>query len=336
MIKTKQIFIVGSSRSGTTMMGRILGLNSNVFTFRELHFFGKLWTNNSNQKLIRKDQIDLLSRLLCIQKNGIFNQNNYSEFNSKSSQLLNSEVNNPLEIYRFFLERITEENNAKIACEQTPQNLYYIEEILQFFPDSKVINLIRDQRDVLFSQKNKWKRRFLGAKSIPFFEVLRSYINYHPILTSRVWNSSMSWTMKYIHHPRVKIVKFEDLLNNPENIVKDICNFLAIDFKHEMLEVPIIGSSLENDSKSILMIDNSKINRWKSGGLSDSEIYLSQKFSSTMMDEFGYEKKKFRIPPLSVIFYLISFIFKFVLAFLFNIHRMGNIKEIIRKRFFIK
>ena len=79
MIKTKQIFIVGSSRSGTTMMGRILGLNSNVFTFRELHFFGKLWTNNSNQKLIRKDQIDLLSRLLCIQKNGIFNQNNYSE-----------------------------------------------------------------------------------------------------------------------------------------------------------------------------------------------------------------------------------------------------------------
>ena len=54
------------------------------------------------------------------------------------------------------------------------------------------------------------------------------------------------------------------------------------------------------------------------------------------MDEFGYEKKKFRIPPLFVIFYLISFIFKFVLAFLFNIHRMGNIKEIIRKRFFIK
>jgi hypothetical protein len=336
MIKTKQIFIVGSSRSGTTMMGRILGLNTNVFTFRELHFFGKLWTNNSNQRLTRKDQIDLLSRLFCIQKNGIFNQNDYSEFSTKSIQLLASEVKNPLELYKLFLEKITEENNAKISCEQTPQNLYYIKEILQSFPNAKVINLVRDQRDVLLSQKNKWKRKFLGAKSIPIFEVLRSYINYHPILTSRVWNSSLSWTFKYINHPRVKIVRFEDLLDNSENIVKDICKFLSIEFKYEMLKVPIIGSSVENDSKSVLMIDNSKINRWKKGGLSEGEIYLSQKFSSRMMDEFGYSKKVFLLPPLSIVLYFISFIFKLVLAFLLNIHRMGNIIEIIRKRFFIK
>ena len=26
---------------------------------------------------------------------------------------------------------------------------------------SKVVNLVRDQRDVLLSQKNKWKRKFL-------------------------------------------------------------------------------------------------------------------------------------------------------------------------------
>lgn len=36
------IFIVGSSRGGTTMMGRILGLNSQVKTFGKLHFFEQL------------------------------------------------------------------------------------------------------------------------------------------------------------------------------------------------------------------------------------------------------------------------------------------------------
>ena len=51
MSKAKQIFIVGSSRSGTTMMGRILGNHSDVFTFKELHFFGTIWTNNSDKKL---------------------------------------------------------------------------------------------------------------------------------------------------------------------------------------------------------------------------------------------------------------------------------------------
>ena len=63
---SKQIFIVGCSRSGTTMMGRILGKNPSVFTFRELHFFGTLWTQASNQELTKNEQIELLSKLFSI------------------------------------------------------------------------------------------------------------------------------------------------------------------------------------------------------------------------------------------------------------------------------
>jgi hypothetical protein len=33
------ICIVGNSRTGTTMLGRILGRNSAIHTFSELHFF---------------------------------------------------------------------------------------------------------------------------------------------------------------------------------------------------------------------------------------------------------------------------------------------------------
>ena len=336
MSDTKQIFIVGSSRSGTTMLGRILAKNPAIFTFRELHFFGTLWTSNSNQEFTKKNQIELLSRLFCIQENGLFYQNNFVEFNPKSEQLLSAGVKSPLDIYKLFLETITKDNRAQITCEQTPQNLYYLEEILQFFPNAKVINLVRDQRDVLLSQKNKWKRRFLGAKTIPLSEALRSYVNYHPILTAKVWNSSLSCTAKYLDHPKVKIVKFEDLLSDSEDVVKDICKFLKIDFQKEMLQVPVIGSSTENDAKSELRVDPSKISKWKKGGLSNGTIYLSQKLSSKMMDKFGYEKKEFAFPPLSLIFHLLSFPVKLGLAFLFNIHRIGNIVEVIKKRFFIK
>ena len=42
MSSAKQIFIVGSSRSGTTMMGRIINNNEDVFTFNELHFFSRI------------------------------------------------------------------------------------------------------------------------------------------------------------------------------------------------------------------------------------------------------------------------------------------------------
>ena len=334
MSNTKQIFVVGSSRSGTTMMGRILGNHSDVFTFKELHFFGTMWTNNSNQDLNRQKLIDLLSRLLCIQEDGLFNQQNISVFNGEAIALLaHKNICNPLSIYKLFLSAMSNENKSIISCEQTPKNMYYLNEILAFFPQAKVINIIRDQRDVLLSQKNKWKRRFLGASKIPLSEAIRSYINYHPILTSKVWNSSLEHTAKYFDNERVKIVKFEELLAKSESVVKDICNFLAIEFHPQMLNVSVVGSSTEQDNKDSFLLDSSKIEKWKKGGLNSAEIYLSQLTSHKMMSKFSYHLEKFQLPPLLSIFYIITFPVKLGLAFLLNIKRMDNMTEVINKRF---
>jgi len=333
MSKAKQIFIVGSSRSGTTMMGRILGNHSDIFTFKELHFFGDIWVNNNDKKLNRDEQVQLLSRLFCIQERGIFSQNSFTEFKTKSEKILAQDISSALKIYELFLTTISKKNSSSISCEQTPKNLYYLEEILDFFPDAKVINLVRDQRDVLLSQKNKWKRRFLGAKSIPLIEAIRSFVNYHPILTAKVWDSSLYQTTKFRSNSRVKIIKFEDLLLDSRIQVQDICRFLEIDFQENMLKVPVIGSSTENDSKSELVIDSSKINKWKKGGLTKSEIYLSQSLSCNMMDEFGYEKEDFTFPPIMVVVHFISLPFKLGLAFALNYHRIGNVVEFIKKVF---
>ena len=81
MDKTKQIFIVGNSRSGTTMMGRILDNHSDIFTFKELHFFGQLWSSKDQSKILsQKQAVELCSRLLCIQEFGILNQEKPTQF----------------------------------------------------------------------------------------------------------------------------------------------------------------------------------------------------------------------------------------------------------------
>ena len=36
------VFIVGNSRSGTTMMSRVFGNHPEIHAFNELHFFGNL------------------------------------------------------------------------------------------------------------------------------------------------------------------------------------------------------------------------------------------------------------------------------------------------------
>jgi omega-hydroxy-beta-dihydromenaquinone-9 sulfotransferase len=335
--KTKQIFIVGSSRSGTTMMGRILGNHQSVFTFKELHFFGTLWTNNSESTLDRKQQIDLLSRLFCIEKNGLFQQGNISDFNDKASAILvNKNVLNPLSIYELFLEKVTSDNKCFIACDQTPKNMYYLNEILSYFPNAKVINMVRDQRDVLLSQKNKWKRRFLGASTIPLSEAIRSYINYHPILTAKVWSSSLEYSAELTNNNRVRIIRFEELLVEPVRIVKDLCQFLEIDYHQEMLKVPVVGSSTQQDANSQLLIDISKLEKWKNGGLNSAEIYLSQLMSNCMMRKFKYDLQTIKFPPILTLFYLTTLPIKLVLTFILNIKRMGNVGEVFKKIFFIK
>ena len=319
------------------MMGRILGNHSSIFTFKELHFFGTIWTKDSESILDRGQQVDLLSRLLCIEKNGLFQQDDISDFNERASAILvNKNVSTPLSIYELFLAKITSDNKCSVACDQTPKNMYYLNEILSYFPNAKVINMVRDQRDVLLSQKKKWKRRFLGASSIPLSEAIRSYINYHPILTAKVWNSSLEYSTEFKDNKRVKIVKFEDLLVDPIGVIKNLCQFLEIDYNPEMLKVPVVGSSTQQDVKNQLLIDSSKKEKWKNGGLNSAEIYLSQLVTNRIMKKFKYDMEKFSFPPVLILFYLISFPIKLILAFLLNIKRMGNIVEVIKKRFFVK
>ena len=37
------VFVTGASRSGTTMLARMLGAHSAISAFNELHYFGSLW-----------------------------------------------------------------------------------------------------------------------------------------------------------------------------------------------------------------------------------------------------------------------------------------------------
>ena len=333
MNKSNQIFIVGSSRSGTTMMGRILNNHKEIFTLRELHFFDRIWTKYDNKKIDYNESVYILSLLLCVQSEGIFKINNFKNYEKKAINILNryNDANSCLDIYQIFINYISQKKDSQIICDQTPNNIYYIKDILSKFSDAKVLVMIRDPRDVLLSQKNKWKRKFLGAPAIPLIELIRSYINYHPIIIGKLWSSSFSKTLDFLNDDRVKFVKFEDLVINHNTVMKEICHFLNIDFTQEMLRVPVVGSSQEEDSGKFY-IDSSKAYQFRNGGVSSSEIYLSQLFSSKMMKIFSYQKDQFLFPPLGVLFHLIKFPASVFLIFVFNFRRMGNVYRNLKVR----
>ncbi|BBB33393.1 conserved hypothetical protein [Thermotomaculum hydrothermale] len=337
-MEDKFIFVVGNSRSGTTMTARILGKNKEVFTFNEIHFWGEIWSKSDENKVItEKEAIKLASYLLFIQRVGYYFKKNFdNRFENDAKMIVDSISNKDLtmiDVYRAFLFFETKKNGKRIPCEQTPRNLFYIEEILKFFPNAKIVNLVRDPRDVLLSQKNKWKRKFYGEEYMPLKEMIRVRANYHPVVISRLWNSSVRIAKANDSKDFFKTFKFECILNNPESFLKDLCNFTGIGYSKDMLNVPKIGSSLKKDNEQELGIDKNSASNWKKGGLNSTEVFLCQKICGKLMQDYGY-KIDFSIKPnfLLLFYYYVSLPVKLGFSFLLNLDRMKSIAENIRKR----
>ncbi|MEA3276736.1 MAG: sulfotransferase, partial [Pseudomonadota bacterium] len=157
------IFIVGNSRSGTTMMARILGNNPNVFSFRELHFFEELCSAPDLYKsLPSKKREELFARLIAVQRQGYMLVRSIDQryLNEAHAVLPSTGVENSIGVYAAYLVYETKLQKKSIPCEQTPRNLQYLDEILTYYKDDvRVVAMLRDPRDILLSQKRKWRRK---------------------------------------------------------------------------------------------------------------------------------------------------------------------------------
>ncbi len=340
MILDKMLFVVGNSRSGTTMMGRILGNHDDVFTFGELHFFGQLWSPASSTELDISEATELAAKLFCIQREGYRMHGGHQRFLEEAGPFCESITGYPISpvvLFSEFLRFEASRNGNSIPCDQTPRNVFYMDEILKSYPQVKIINMIRDPRDVLLSKKRKWKRRFLGGTNLPLKESFRDWLNYHPITISRIWQTAVSAADKFSEHDNVISIYFEKLLAAPEDTVSQICDFVGIDYCQSLLKVPQVGSSVNADAPDNLGINPNRAGNWhdknrNEGKLNSSELYISQKVNGSLMRKHNYELVRIQPSIFYLLLNIVSFPLKSIGAFLFNLNRIKNIRETLKRR----
>lgn len=327
------IFVVGSSRSGTTMMGRILGRHSLVYSLHELHFFEHLWHGPLDTQLKAEDAIRFMSELFATQRHGYLGKRNPRSFTSEAHAIVDRSPQwSARDVLFQFLHYESERYDKSIPCDHTPRNLFYIDEILVSNPGARIVCMIRDPRDVLLSQKNKWRRRSLGARNIPRREALRAWLNYHPLTVTKLWRSAILTTERFSGNPNVLTVKFEDFVAEPTPGLLKICDFLGIDFDHSMLDIPRAGSSLRPDGSSERGVSRDHVRRWSRGGLNSEEIYLCEHVAAGLMERWGYDRSHIVPNWIGLGAQLIWFPAHFFLAFMANIFRMRNPLAAIRRR----
>jgi len=333
------IFVVGNSRSGTTLMARILESQGSVFFLREFHFFEQLWTSRDrNRVLSRKEAEQLVDLFFGLQYEGYLARKMRGRHADESRRFIDEHLagnSTAHQIYRAFIRYFARKHGRRIPCDQTPRNVFYLAEILEFFPEARIINMVRDPRDILLSQKHKWKRRYLGGRNhTPLKESLRSRINYHPITMARLWNAAVAAPRKVKEDPRVLTVHYETLVRQQEETVRKICAFVGIPYDRAMLDVRQEGSSGRHDSTDEMGISPENIQKWRKGGLSLTEIYLCQKMSAAAMRNEGYHLMEARPAISLLIYYFLTFPAKLALALLCNLGRMKSMAETMRRRLF--
>ncbi|HEX5789375.1 MAG TPA: sulfotransferase [Woeseiaceae bacterium] len=241
------VFVTGASRSGTTMLARMLGRARDAYTLHELHYFGELVPFEHTSAVLPRERAErAVAMTLARHARDYWVSGPTPEERSLAREIVDSVGAARATGDRLFaatMDRIRDMAGAAVLCEQTPRNVYYAFHLLDAFPDCRIVHVVRDPRAVLASQKRRYQLRKLGGHNVPVREVVRLWLNYHPITMVRLWRSATREILRLEGYPRVSIVRYEDLVLDAEATVRGLCDEIGLPFEREMLNVPHWGSS---------------------------------------------------------------------------------------------
>ena len=293
------IFVTGASRSGTTLMNRLLGNHSTVLGLRELHYFGDLFeASNQAVELSLEQAQKAATMLFARQRVDLWHATAQQEDQQQTTALFAAQTDSPnahplahpltdgFELYAAAVNQLAQNAHKQVACEQTPRNIFYAKQLLAAYPNARIIHMLRDPRGVMASQKQRWRMRQLGANKVPIVETVRTRVNYHPITMSRLWNGATERALEIVDHPRVRHVCFEDLTADPAVQLQQVCEWLQLNYEPGMLDVPHYGSSTTTSSKNS-GVSSSVKEQWRSL-LTMAEQRTVQTLSGELMQQCGY------------------------------------------------
>ena len=237
----EHVFVVGSARSGTSLVGTIIASSPLYALYRaetkllaECQVkYGDIRNYHSRKKFL-KDW---------------FNSRQFKRTGLTRDEILRI-LPDPQSYYEFlgaYMGLVAEKQGRDRWVDSTPDNVECLEQIAQVFPKAKVIHVVRDGRAVAIS---KAKLGWSGVRT----SNLDKALSYSALL----WQRSVKRAMKSstFLSDRYCEVKYEDLVENPEEVIGNIQRFLGIP---ELDKTTLVGEvgGFSQSSDSPLMKPNS-------------------------------------------------------------------------------
>ena len=261
-------FIVGRAKSGTSWLMRMLDYHPEILCKGEGRFFGRdFWREDFKQMNLKTIQPSSLYR-------AILDSDYLRAWMERSVWTRDKDVDECLAgltrsaITHFLTERLSE-TGKRIVGDKTPfLNTETLSEISEIYPEAKVIHMIRDGRDVAVSfVHHKWnhakdkggiyelepeeiaKREAYRKDPEKLSEAGESLFTQAVIRNAaRSWNDFVSKTIQdgpALLGSNYAEVRYEDLLQRPEEELERILRFLGADDGEETVRRCVESASFE-------------------------------------------------------------------------------------------
>jgi hypothetical protein len=282
------IFILGNSRSGTTLLRLMLTCHENISIPPEGPFFFFLEpkyhdVSDINSKVIE----DFISELFSVPK--------MDEWNLDKQRLFERLNNTPVESFIDLINGVHKEymiSSGKIknrwGDKSGSYSIRFINSIKRSLPNAHLVNIIRDGRDVACSYRSLYGTKGKYAPNFPT----------NIIEIALQWRSNVSRINDFLDKwPRDQqtIVKYEDLVSNPTKSLQNLCDDIDEVFDVNMLNFHNLNSKFELEPKKYLSwkqktleaVSDSQVERWKSE-LSDEDVSLFEYIAGDTLIYYGY------------------------------------------------
>lgn len=233
------MFVVGCSRSGTTLLQSIISNSPQYKAFPEAnvlyHVLDDLYTRQypfsvGTQDKLKAYLLSLLNRLGYSRK---FNNEHIENFliNIKRPDLeflLPKEQNNIREVFIAFKNILNEAAGESYWIEKTPQNIFCIDLMQKYYPDDTFVHIIRAGKDNVSSLIDAARKYDDFANRFGGIFGLNRAIDY--------WNSSIKFSYSMKKRPNHFFIRFEELVAEPTEALASLSQALDIDITQEMIK----------------------------------------------------------------------------------------------------
>lgn len=216
MEKAGPIFLIGASRSGTTMLRLMLNQHPLIRIPSEAWFIGDLIDKLPLEGPLSPAHLEKAFQLTL-------SHDRWKDWHCSDEKLrttiLSMENGTLSELIDRLFRNCSGMGVKPYWGEKSPRHSYYVHALNALFPNARFIHLVRDGRDVAAS--------LLG----------RGWYEGSVRRCAMCWNGMVEAAMRAekFGPERYRQIHFEDLIQQPEEVMRDICQYLKVEYTPELL-----------------------------------------------------------------------------------------------------